>query len=84
MVSHLALQRMLPTKLLDLAPRPPPPLFFSFLSPLPPVRFLLLADRGETLAVIELTRYSSAPGQEGSRAEKHGRKKSFLSVWWRS
>lgn len=36
------------------------------------------------LAVRELTRYSSASGQEGSRAEKHGREKSFLSVWWRS
>lgn len=36
------------------------------------------------LTVRELTRYSSASGQEGSRAEKHGREKSFLSVWWRS
>lgn len=30
------------------------------------------------MAVIELTRYSSAPGQEGSGAEKHGRTKVFL------
>lgn len=30
------------------------------------------------LAVRELTRYSSAPGQEGSRAEKHGRVEVFL------
>lgn len=37
MVSHLALQRILPTKLLDLAPPPPttPLLFFFIFSPLP-------------------------------------------------
>lgn len=28
--------------------------------------------------MVELTRYSSAPGQEGSRDEKHGRTKVFL------
>lgn len=28
--------------------------------------------------MIELTRYCSAPGQEGSGAEKHGRTKVFL------
>lgn len=61
------------------------PPFLSFLLVMfPPIRFLLLADRGVMLAVRELTRYSSASGQEGSRAEKHGREKSFLSVWWRS
>lgn len=48
----------------------------------PPTRFLLLADTGVMLAVRELTRHSSASGQEGSRMEKHGRKKYFLSVWW--
>lgn len=61
-----------------------PPFLSFLLVTFPPIRFLLLADRGVMLAVRELTRYSSASGQEGSRAEKHGREKSFLSVWWRS
>lgn len=70
--SYLPPQRIIPT-ILDVAP----PVSFLFY-PSPHPRFLLLADRGETLVEIELTRYLSASGQEGSRAEKTREKEVFL------